>query len=169
MLDVAGGTGGLAVELTTACPNLRATVVDLPSVTPTTQKYVDEAGAGDRVRVVSADVVTGHLEGSYDVAVVSAFIPVIAADDAQRALKNVGNVIEPGGTIYLTGGSTIDDSRSSPPDIALNGQFFINAFDEVSPKTENERRRWLVDAGFEDIQQLPFPEGGSSMVAQKQR
>ena len=55
LLDVAGGTGGVAIVQ--ACPHLRATVVDLPSVTPFTQRLVEEAGVADRVELVSADVV----------------------------------------------------------------------------------------------------------------
>jgi len=167
LLDVAGGTGGLSVALTAACPNLSATVVDLPSVTPTTQRYVDAAGAGDRVKVVSADVVVGPLEGSYDVAVVGAFLPVISAEGARRALMNVGAVMEPGGAIYLTDGGTVDDSKTSPSEIAVRSLFFINAFDEGGPKTESDRRRWLEEAGFGDVKRLPFPEGGSSMAARK--
>ncbi len=63
LLDVAGGTGGLSVALTTACPNLHATVIDLPEVTPITDRYVDEAGAGGRVMVLAGNVVTGPIEG----------------------------------------------------------------------------------------------------------
>ena len=167
LLDVAGGTGGLSVALTAAYPGLSATVVDLPSVTPTTQRYVDVAGAGGRVKVASGDVVAGPIKGSYDVAVVGAFLPVISAEDARRALMNVGAVMEPAGEIFLADGGTLDDSKTSPPEVALNSLFFINAFDEGGPKTESDRRRWLEEAGFENIQRLPFPEGGSIIVAQK--
>jgi hypothetical protein len=38
LLDVGGGTGGLAIALAEALPNLRATIVDLPSVAPVAQK-----------------------------------------------------------------------------------------------------------------------------------
>ena len=37
LLDVGGGTGGLAIAITEACPQLSATVLDLPTVTPITQ------------------------------------------------------------------------------------------------------------------------------------
>ncbi|MCH8062402.1 MAG: methyltransferase domain-containing protein [Chloroflexi bacterium] len=167
LLDVAGGTGGLAIALTAAYPNLSATVVDLPSVTPTTQRYVDAADAGGRVKIVSADVIAGPLEGSYDVAVVGAFLPVISVADARRALMNVGAVMEPGGDIYISDTGTVDDYKTSPPEIALSSLYFVNAFDEGGPKTESDRRRWLEEAGFENIQRLPFPEGGSIMVARK--
>jgi hypothetical protein len=167
MVDVAGGTGGLAVALTEAVPGLRATVVDLPSVTPITHRYVQEADASDRVDVVSTDVIAGPLSGSYDVAVVSAFLPVISAESARRALINVGATVEPGGVLYLTDGGILDDSRLSPPEVAFNGLYYINAFNEGGPKTEGDRRRWLEEAGFVDIERLPFPEGGSIMVAHK--
>jgi hypothetical protein len=49
LLDVGGGSGGLAIAVTEACPNIKATVVDLPKVTPVTQHYIDEAGAGSTV------------------------------------------------------------------------------------------------------------------------
>ena len=112
-------------------------------------------------------MVTGPLEGSYDVAVVGSFLPVISEEGARRALLNVGAVMEPGGDIYVQDGGTVDDSKTSPPAVALNSLFFINAFDEGGPKTEGDRRRWLEEAGFEGVQRLPFPEGGSIMVARK--
>ena len=166
LLDVAGGTGGLAVALTTACPNLYATVIDLPEVIPTTQGYIDEAGAGDRVTVLAGNVVTGPIEGTYDVAVVSNFLPVLSREEARQTLVNLGRVIEPGGVIYVTDRGTLDDSRFSPADIAQSSLFFINAFDNGCPKTESERRAWLEEAGFQEIKRLPFPEGGSIMVAE---
>lgn len=167
LLDVAGGTGGLSVALIGACPDLMATIVDLPSVTPTTHKYVDAAGAGDRVKVISADVVAGPIQGTYDVAVVSRFLPVISGESARLALINIGAVMEPGGVIYVADVGTVDDAKTSPPAVAQSSLFFINAFDEGGPKTEGERRQWLEEAGFEDIDRVPFPEGGSIMVARK--
>ena len=63
LLDVGGGSGGLAIAVTEACPHIQATVVDLPKITPVTQIYIDEAGAGNRVKLVTADVVRDPLPG----------------------------------------------------------------------------------------------------------
>jgi len=68
LLDVAGGSGGLAIEACQRCPALRATVIDLPTVTPITQRFVDEARMGGRVQVSSLDVVENAPQGQYDVA-----------------------------------------------------------------------------------------------------
>ena len=169
LIDVAGGTGGVAITIAQACPHLQATVVDLPTVTPVTERLVQEAGVANRVEVVAADVVNGKLEGSFDVAVMSRFIPVISRDDAQRALKNVGRVLEPAGMIYISDIGTLDDSRLTPPDVLRQNLWFINAFDEGQARTVQERREWLADAGFEEIERKTFPDGDSIMVARKPR
>jgi hypothetical protein len=41
LLDAGGGSGGLAIALAQANPQLKATVLDLPSVTPITRQIVD--------------------------------------------------------------------------------------------------------------------------------
>jgi hypothetical protein len=39
LLDIGGGTGGGTIAITRACTDLRATIVDLPTVPPTTQRF----------------------------------------------------------------------------------------------------------------------------------
>ena len=167
LIDVAGGTGGVAIVIAQACPHLRATIVDLPTLTPITQRLVEEAGVADRVEVVAADVVNGPLEGSFDVAVMCRFIPVISRDQAQCALKNVSDVMEPGGTIYIDDAGVLDDSRLSPSFALRQNLWFINVFDEGQAKTERERREWLAGAGFEGIERVMFPDGDCIMMARK--
>ena len=167
LIDVAGGTGGVAIAIAQACPQLRATVVDLPTVTPITERMVQEAGVADRVEVVAADVVNGTLEGSFDVAIMSKFLPVISGDDAQRAVKNVAQVMEPGGTLYVDDIGTIDDTRLAPSQTIRQNLWFINVFDDGQARIEQERREWLTGAGFENIVRKTFPNGDCTMVARK--
>ena len=63
LADVGGGSGAVAITMTEAFPNLEATVIDLPSVIPFTEGYIERAGAGDRVDVqaaVGVGPVRGH-------------------------------------------------------------------------------------------------------------
>ena len=113
LLDVGGGAGYLSIVVTEANSDLRATVVDLLSITPLAQRVVSEAGASDRVQVIETDVVNDTLTGSYDAAVLANLIQVLSADQARRALKNVSDVIEPGGSLFIVG-RIIDDSRITP-------------------------------------------------------
>lgn len=100
LADVGCGGAGLALAIAKACPHLRVTAVDLPTVTPIAQKIVDEEGATDRVKVSAADVLNGPLAGSYDVVIVRALLQVLSSDDARLAAKNIGASVKQGGTIY---------------------------------------------------------------------
>src|SRR5262245_34812770 len=98
-----GGSGGLALTVADACPQLQATVVDLTTVTPITQRYIEEAGLVERVHVMPADAVQEPLSGAFDVAVLFRLLQVLSPDQARRVLRNVGQIIEPGGVMYIVG------------------------------------------------------------------
>ncbi len=166
LVDMGGGPGGLSIAVTEQLPCLQATVVDLPSVTPVTQRFIDEAGATGRVRVKAIDVVTAQLTGSYDVAVLRALIQVLKPDQALRALKNVSSIIKPGGMIYILG-HILDDSRISPPEEVWHKLSSINYYDVPAPYTEEEHRLWLTEAGFVKIRRARLPNSDGVMIAQK--
>lgn len=168
LVDVAGGGGGLALTLTKACPHLQATVVDLPQVTPITQKIVDEEGAADRITVLATDVVQSTLPGKYDVAVLQRILQVLSPDDARRVIQHVAPAINPGGKIYIVG-QILDDSRTSPPSAVGANLTWINIYYEGESYTEHEHRTWLSEAGFVDIERADFfvGEGLGVMTARK--
>ena len=167
LLDVGGGSGGLAIAVTDAIPNIQVTVVELSTVTPVTQHFIDEAGAGDRIKVVAADVIHDSLPGSYDAAVMTAFVQVLSPDDARCALKNISRVMNPGGEIYIRGGGIIDNSRISPPGLVSFNIVFVNVYDKGQAYTEQELKEWLEEAGFEGFRRTILPDGGSIITAQK--
>ncbi len=159
LADVGCGGAGVAMTIAQACPNVQTTAIDLPAITPITQKIVNEEGAADRVKVLSADVLSGPLPGSYDAVILRALIQVLAPEDACLALKNIGAAINPGGKIYIIG-YILDDSRISPP-VALGFNLnFINTFDAGESYTEKEYRGWLSDAGFVDIERAAYMLAG---------
>jgi SAM-dependent methyltransferase len=169
LLDVGGGSGGLAMAVTEAFPNIQATVVELPTVTPTTQHFIDEAGAGNRVKVIAADVIRDSIPGSYDAAVMTAFIQVLSPDDARRALINVSKAMNPGGEIYIRGSGIIDDSRTSPSELVAFNLVFLNVYDEGQAYTEQEHKDWLAEAGFGGFKRTILPDGGSIITARKMK
>ena len=169
LIDVGGGSGGLAIALTEACPHIQATVVDLPAVIPFTERFIEEAGAEGKVRMIGIDVIHDSLSGFYDVAVLRAFIQVLSPDDALSALKNVGRVVNPGGAIYITGMGIINDSYISPANIALFNLVFTNVYDEGQAYTEKQHRDWLEESGFVHVERIMLSGGRSIITAQKPR
>lgn len=162
LLDVAGGSGGLAIEACRRCLELKATVVDLPTVVPVTRRFVDEAGMNGRVMIESVDVVDRAPEGRYDVAVMSNFIQVLKRDQAQRALINIGKALAPHGVVLIVG-YVLDDDRLGPLEIAASNFAFLNLYDEGRAFTEAAHRTWLVEAGFTTFERTLLP-GGESIV-----
>jgi SAM-dependent methyltransferase len=166
LLDVGGGTGGLAIAITEACPSLHATVVDLPTVTPFTEQFIDEAGARDRVSVVAADLSKDSISGSFDAAVLSSVIQVLSPHKAQILLKNVGKVMNTGGIIYIRG-DVLDDSRVSPMGSVMRNLIYLNLYDEGQAYTEREHREWLEEAGFDHFERTVLLDEFSLMRARK--
>ena len=163
LLDVGGGSGGLAIALVESHPQLRATVVDLASITPITRRFVEEANAIERVEIVTADVVRDELSGSFDVAVASKLTQVLSPDEVRAALRNVANVLEPSGVIHLFT-QVLDDSRLSPEEAVSFNLVFLNIYDHGQAYTEQEYRNWLAEAGFVDFERVPLPSNPNSIL-----
>jgi len=166
LLDVGGGSGGLALAITAACPQLRATVLELPSVAPITQRFIEQEGMNDRIDVIMGDVVHSRLTGAYDVAVLRAFIQVLSPDAIRCALGNLTMILEPGSPIYILG-RVLDNSRLSPPETVAFNLVFINVYDKGQAYTEHEYCTWLTEAGFIDIERLKLTGGQSLITARK--
>ncbi len=166
LVDVAGGSGGVAIGITESCPRIQATVVDLPSTIVQTRKFLDAAGASDRVGLHAANVVECSFPGSYDLAVLKAFIQVLSADHAQKALRHVNQSMEPGGTLFILG-TILDDSRLAPSFAVKSNLNFLNVYDEGRAYTEGEYREWLENAGFVFLERVVAQDGTSIIKAQK--
>lgn len=166
LVDVGGGSGGVALAITEAYPHLHATVMDLPTVVSVTKRFIEEAHAIDRVQALPDDVVNAPLSGTYDVAVLRSLLQVLAPDDALQALTHIGAALNPGGRIFIVG-RILDDSRLSPLGTVGFNLVFLNLYGEGRAYTEWEHRDWLTASGFEDIERVPIAGGNSIVTARK--
>jgi len=151
LLDAGCGSGALAIAMTEIHPQLSATVVDLPEVTPITDKTIQNANAQERVKVISADLATDPISGRYDAAILSSIIQVVSSEEARYIILNVGNTVNPGGWMYIFGSGILKDSRLSPPAAVAINLILINVYDHGQSFTESEHSDWLREAGFNRI------------------
>lgn len=98
-----------------------------------------------------ADLVEGPPEGSFDVAAQRNLVQVLAPDQARRLLRNLGEAMEPGGTIFILG-HVLEESRSSPAQAVGLNLTFLSIYDEGQAYTEGEHRLWLAEAGFSEME-----------------
>jgi hypothetical protein len=165
--DVGGASGGLAVSLVKAFPRLKATVTDLPSVTPVAVTLLDEQGMPE-IEVLEWDVLEGPCKRSFDAVVLRALIQVLSPAQAAEALINIGKSLNPGGAIYILG-HIMDDSRISPPEEVIWYLFNLNWDDHAGFYAEGNFKEMLLDAGFQDIRRDSLPNGDGVMIAHKSK
>lgn len=166
LLDAGGGSGGLAMALCRALPDLHGTIADLPNVAAISREFVSEAQMDERIDVIDADLVTAPPAGRYDAAVLRALLQVLGPEAASAVVANVGRTVEPGGEIFIIG-RVLDDSRLSPLDTVASNVMFLNIYDEGQAYTEGEHREWLAAAGFTDVERQELAGGYSIMRGMK--
>jgi 2-polyprenyl-3-methyl-5-hydroxy-6-metoxy-1,4-benzoquinol methylase len=152
LLDVGCGSGMLAVAMTEINPQMQATVVDFPEVTPITRKTVRNANAEEKVKVISADAVKDPIPGEYDAAILSSIIQVVSPEEARKIILNIGSSVKSGGWMYIFGSGIIRDSKLSPLAAVGINLVLITVYDRGRAFTESEHTSWLREAGFNEIE-----------------
>ena len=166
IVDVGGGSGGIAITLCQEHSHLSATIIDLPSVVPIAREMVAEAGLADRITVETADILKNPLPGGFDIATARALFQVLSADQCQQAAHNIAAALPSDGTIFVVG-HVLDDSRLSPEVCVGMNMMFLNVFDDGEAYTQSQYRGWLTEAGFVDISCAPLVMGSSLISARK--
>lgn len=167
LVDVGGGSGGVAMGLCETNPELHATIAEFASVTPITRSIVAEAGMDSRIDVIDADIVAEPPEGAYDAAVLRNLIQVLSAPEAAATIAHVGQAVEPGGRIHIWGWM-LDNSRHTPRDSALHNLVFLNMYDHGQAYSEAEHFGWLDAAGFVAPERRVLPGGFGLISARKE-
>lgn len=169
LVDVGGGSGGVAIAACQANPQLSATVAELPRVISFAQERIAEAKLSDRIATQPVDATSQPIAGFFDAAVLRFFIQVLSRDAAKRALKAVANALHPGGRLIIIG-HILDNTRLYPPNTLGQSLVMLTIYDEGQAFTEAEYRAWLAEAGFEDVAiQYEIATGGSSIMTARKK
>jgi hypothetical protein len=164
IMDVAAGSGGVAIGACQTCPDLTATAVDLPGVISVTRQFLVESTVGDRITTAVGDVIAGSLGARCAIVVIRNLIQVMSLDEAQIAVSNVAKILYPGGRLFVAG-AMLDDTRQSPMDLVGQNLMYLNIYDHGMVYTEGEYRDLLANAGLVDVEvQLGCMPGGASVV-----
>ncbi|MEE9291182.1 MAG: methyltransferase, partial [Alphaproteobacteria bacterium] len=166
VVDIAGGSGGVAIGLCQELPHLFVTVVDLPSVVPTARQMVSEAALADRITVETADLLEQPFSGRFDIAIARALFQLLSAENCEIAARNIAAAIPCGGELFVIG-HVLDDSGLSPENSVAQNVVFLNFFDEGQAYKESQYRHWLTNAGFVEITRKPESQGRSLITARK--
>jgi hypothetical protein len=156
LVDIGGGSGGIAVTLTDTYPDLHVTILDLPGVISLTKRFTASAFGHNRIHMLAGDVVENSIPGSYDAALMRAFTQVLSPVAVRASLKHTYDALQPESVLYIVT-RVLDDSRKSPVSSALFNLVFINIYDDGQAYTQSQYRQWLEEAGFTKIEFTMIP------------
>lgn len=146
LLDVGGGAGSHAANLTEAVDGLEATVLDLPGAEPVLRERHPElhfvAGDIDQPRF-------GRPEGEeWDYVLISNILHDHPAEENERIIREAAGLLAPGGSLVIYEW-VIDEGRTSPPGVASFTPMMVIENEGGWTWTENEIGEWLRSAGLE--------------------
>jgi hypothetical protein len=151
LLDVAGGTGAYSIVLCRQNPDMRATIIDFPTVTDVARRYVDEAGLADRIALLPGDALGVDWPGGQDAVLMSYLLSAVGAADIPVLVERARAALKPGGLVVVHD-FMLDDQRSGP--FAAAGFFlsYLSLRTDPVSFTAEESADWLRAAGFEAVE-----------------
>ncbi len=147
LLDIGGGSGVYSITFARDNPNLKATVLDLPSVVPLTRRYIDDAGLNLRINVRAGDFHKDKFGNGFDLVFLSAICHMNNIEENKRLLEKSFSALKSGGRVVIQD-FILDEDRTKPKIAAIFALNMLVATLEGGTYTESEYFDWLKGAGF---------------------
>jgi ubiquinone/menaquinone biosynthesis C-methylase UbiE len=167
VLDVAGGTGALSLEILRRHPHLRGTVMDLPNVRDLAQERIRQLGLADRAVAVPGDLFTGPYPPGADVITLSWILHDWSDAAARQTLSNCHRALPSGGRLLISEIVLKDDDPPSPFQAVMKLQMLLACAPGARERTESEYRGLLTDAAFADVEVIRLEGLRDLIVARK--
>jgi SAM-dependent methyltransferase len=162
ILDIGGGSGAFAFEFIRRCKDARAVILDLPAVIPITEKYIMQSGLKEKVETISGDYLMDEFGSGYDLIFISAVIHINSPEENELLIRKCFNAVKPGGQIVILD-HIMNEDRTEPVAGAVFALNMLVGTKHGDTYTENEVRRWMLDAGFKNIMRKGTVQGTSLM------
>lgn len=148
LLDVAGGSGCFCIALALRHPEIRFTVLELPSVRELTAQYIADYGLQDQIDTYAADMFNDPLPSGFDAVFFSDIFHDWGRERCLQLAQRSYEMLPSGGRIYLhealledtKDGSLFATTLSLRMVVATQGKQF----------TAGELDDLLSEAGFQD-------------------
>jgi ubiquinone/menaquinone biosynthesis C-methylase UbiE len=156
VLDLGAGAAPWSLAVVAREPSCRVTAVDLPAVIPATRKAVQAAGRAGRFAYLAADIFQIELpEEAFDLAILGSVCHLFGPKDNQQLLIRLFQALRPGGIVAI-----IDSLRAGTPrrEEAIYALGLLLRAPEGDVYPVPRYREWLLQAGFEAVEDMPLTE-----------
>ena len=153
MLDLGGGAGTNAIAFCQVYPQLSATVFDLPTTLPLTERTVKEAGLEARIALRAGDFNRDSLGGSYDVVLMSDILHYQDLATNAALVKKIHAHLNPGGRLVIKD-RFLDASGTSPAWTAAFAVHILVNTERGACYRTAEAMQWMHDSGYESVEEI---------------
>lgn len=149
LADLGGATGHLAIAACEAYPRLRATVFDLPEVTPVSREIADLSSVADRIEVVGGDFFESELP-SADLYSLGRILHDWSDEKIDRLLRRIYGALPVGGGL-LVAEIMVASDRSGPVWAQMQDLNML-VCTEGRERTGDEYSELLRGVGFSSVE-----------------
>jgi precorrin-6B methylase 2 len=153
LLDLGCGPGTYSLAIVQRCPQVHATLLDLPGPIEEAQRIVAERGMTGKVELVAADAFRWDPPEPFDTILVSNILHMLGPDLSQKLLHRACGFLAPGGRLIVQAQFLSDDLTSPRWPTLLNLMMLVGT-DRGRNHAFGETAQWMRQAGFTDVQLL---------------
>jgi hypothetical protein len=168
VLDVAGGAGGLIIEIGKRHPHMHGIVMDLPPVCALANEAIRAAGLSDRFQTRFADLFAGPYPAGADVISLAWILHDWNDEHCLQILRHCYDALPSGGALLITE-CVLDEDRSGTPfGVMMSLNMLVLCEPGARERTEDEYRMLLEEAGFELEKVVRTESPRDLLIARKQ-
>ena len=165
LLDIAGGSGVYACEITAAHPHLSATVLEKPPVDQLARRLIKEQGCCSKVNVATGDMFGSDWPRDCDMHLFSNVLH--DWDDSKvRWLLGASSQHLPAGGMIVIHDMHLNEEKTGPLPVAEYSCLLMHST-EGRCYSIRELTTWLTEAGFDRVQWEPTAADRSFISARK--
>lgn len=153
MLDLGGGAGTNAIAFCRVYPTLSATVFDLSTTLPLTERTVKDAGLEGRISLKSGDFNRDSLGGPYDLVLMSDILHYQNLATNAALVKKIHGHLNPGGRLVIKD-RFLDASGTSPAWTAAFAVHILVNTEQGACYRTAEAMQWMHDGGYVSVEEI---------------
>ncbi len=166
VLDLGGGSGAYSIALAKANPKLHAEVLDIPSVVPLTQEYVERAGVAEQVSVRAGDMLMDAYGTGFDMVLLNAICHMFSPEQNREVFRKALAALAPGGRLVVQD-FILNPEKTGPQFAALFSLNMLVGTEAGASYSEPEYIAWLKEAGFPKVERINLPGPSDLIVGSK--
>ena len=152
VLDVAGGSGALAIQIGLKYPHLRGIIMDLPPVCRVAEESIEASGLSDRFTAQTADLLTGPYPSGADAITLSWILHDWGDENCHKIVRNCFEVLPSKGVLLISESVLNNDLSGTQFGVLMSLHMLVVCEPGAKERSEAEYQSLLEEAGFRDTE-----------------